>query len=229
MYTRLDRKGLITRQGNRQGYGNRKARRKARQRPDEYKRFRQNHPVWSSRPLWHYLRQSVGEFWNVIYRNLCERHPDPYDLFQIKEAVDWMVDRNCTETPDGRVLDTKGVDISRMEGFYVAQRGILCYIPKRKTLARKNRTEPRLVRREDRFYYKWRGIWYRVKVKELPNSDNDYKQFIVLGKDVFGYGTNAPVTINWLKGEFKRRYGEEVFCVDKQQISSREIKRERLK
>lgn len=158
-----------------------------------------NKSSWSA--VRRYLDSRVGQEWNSIWSDIAG-FPD------IKEKVERWVEIRCHM--DGETV--VGEDCEPPYSMYVHPlTGILCKQPPKQR--RRAPAQPKIITVGETHYYKFDGIYYRVKFEELPPQL--YYNQVFDKNDVFGV---------WSYAEAWQAYGRHIKMTWKQQANSKECK-----
>lgn len=116
-----------------------------------------------------------GQPWNDVYSEICSTADDrSFQGHELREALEWMVVKNCTLGEDGTVLDAKGQPLngSSIRGFYVHPKtGLLEEI---KRISRRHYrwwnpdNQQTIFELDGCYYHKHGDIWYRVVMADVP-------------------------------------------------------------
>jgi len=203
-------------------------------------------------PLVRFLRSSIGRKWDDVYSEIRKVCPNDNAVnAHIYQHLWGYVDRVAYYKDDGKLyaLDVWGlehevIDRGRDNSFYVDSDGILRRaprLPKRKP----RKDNPDVFKYQGKIYVRKHGIWYKTALKKIPKAESYQDRRI-------GYGGREFVREMWRHGDFydvylkvsnftegydgregarkcEQTYGKSVYCWQLRQISSRELKKLRLK
>jgi hypothetical protein len=168
-------------------------------------------------PLVGFLRKNVGRPWDKVYSelsvNLDKRKVTGRHIFV---HVDDMVERHCFIGVDGRVWTTAWDGDRPVSGMYVHPRtGLLCEtkgITRRERKRKRQQAEDHFLHLTDTLgYRKHAGIWYRVKLRRILITWENYKRTPAI-QEIF------------LKKWVKLGIGEHWIAVEKWQCGRTDLK-----
>ena len=201
-------------------------------RKSEYKKNYGNPAV-----LKRWLKSKVGKPWDKVYSEICEAIPDRGD--GVRDRVEWFVELHAQI-----VIGKKGQKIPcyktgcrylhretsiRVGELYVCPNsGLLKEVRPPKHPQKKEENPREVIFTNDNYtqYRKIEGIWYEVKLSDLPDRDDS--------RPWWRRGLNGPSVYDTVFGEnlgslsrseIIRTYGDQLYAVGKRQLNSSEIKR----
>jgi hypothetical protein len=173
--------------------------------------------LYRIQPIYGFLLHNVGRSWDKIYSELRQQ-------IDSRSHLSHHIDRILSITiefpslQDGQLCDSSGYPLRNWR-----RRSLLYVDPTTRILkklpqnpVRPPHETPKVYSLDDRNYYQFQGIWYRVSMKDFNPRDKNFDVF--LNKEIF-YTT--PLL------QFYGRSSQQKiqFCAKKEQANHREIKR----
>ncbi|MDZ7991639.1 MAG: hypothetical protein RM022_029365 [Nostoc sp. EfeVER01] len=168
-------------------------------------------------PLRRFLRSQVGQPWNEVYSQLCQRL-DPSTMAG-QHVIDhvWDYVERYVEIIDGGFYSKpyqgygNQLDTSYRDRFYIhPETGILCAVEKipRKQKQKQEQTDILIIDNYHQ-YQKLNEIWYLITFEDIPPVHTHYVMDAVKGK------------INYSAATYR---GQTIYAVRKQQCNKKEIR-----
>lgn len=149
-------------------------------------------------PLRRFLRKNVGRKWNDVWSEICVSNDRrTISGSHLRDHVQMEVEQNRLYSP---------------YRFYVDENGILQEWIRRKT--KRTQRPAAIIHINETDYFCHNGLWYRVKMKDLPENIGSY--YI---HDVF-FGAIS----SYSKHTLQVKYGAKVYCYWKEQAGKKEIR-----
>ncbi|MBD2515842.1 hypothetical protein H6G93_12605 [Nostoc sp. FACHB-973] len=169
-------------------------------------------------PLRRFLRSKVGQPWNDVYSELCQRLDGKTMAGQHVIGHLWDYVERYVEIIDGTVYSKpyqgyrNQLDRGYGDRFYIhPQTGILCAVEKAPRKQQQNSEQTDILIIDDYHrYYKLNDIWYLITFEDFPPPPTNYVTDVLKG--------------------FIHRYaaflykGRTIYAVRKQQCSKKEIR-----
>ncbi|MBD2500662.1 hypothetical protein [Anabaena azotica] len=168
-------------------------------------------------PLRRFLRSKVGQSWNDIYSELCQRLKTNTMAGQHVIGHVWDFVERYVEIVDGKVYSKAyqrcrtRLDTSYRDRFYIhPETGILCAVEKAPR-KRKPKQEPTDILIVDDYhqYHKLNEIWYLITFENFPPPPTDYVTDVLRGLIHRSIATYR---------------GRKIYAATKQQCSKKEIR-----
>lgn len=205
-------------------------------------------------PLVRFLRSSVGRKWDDVYSEIAKSCPNNGAVTgHIYEHLWSYVERN-PEFIDGKPYDpTYGYrgkiypieDRGSDNTFYVDPDGFLRRAPR---LKQKSKKEIKTIHKvKGKIYLKFEGIWYQALTRPIPKKQAEYiehtdakgrvRKMEVMRRPTFSDIYIGSIWSWWYQPQRMEQmakrcfqvYGKKVYCYDKRQLSSKELRRLGLK
>lgn len=192
-------------------------------------------------PIRRFLQKSVGRPWNEVWSEICENNKD-YMGEHLKEHVLGYVTVDVFKDEDGTLLVGRNgypLDLYSRNNYYVdPDTGKLALLSSNRNKYKYQPPQVQIFEMEDQEYYKYDGIWYRVKTE--PIEWEKYRQRNVFGKYVSWGDRERPLNLHkdvffkdlymsWdyyvCLNKVRKAYGKDVVCIHKEQANSKECKR----
>lgn len=190
-------------------------------------------------PLRKFLRSHLGRNWDEVWSEICKQADNRSPVgHQLRQHITNMVEFPVLGD-DGKLYTEYAHDIFHEVseyhgGFYVDPRNKkLCEVTK--ISRHKKEEKQRVFKLDEKYYFEHDGIWYRVKMVEIPDSRWDSRWSLHI-HDEFAAATNVDYRGDgrWshylLQGVLKSMYGLSPnglywYCEEKQSANHREIKK----
>jgi hypothetical protein len=180
----------------------------------------------------------VGRPWDTVYSEICaEADARTWVGYHLRDMLDFYVTQNCL-LRDGRVINEHGHELgSWWNSFYVHPETKTLEFVRRKSWRKKDEVQT-VFDLKDKQYFKWEGIWYRVKFRAAAKVKHWgwYDYIVPHADDVFLHEQihKYPHWDNWtpirlLRETYGSDKGEIRYCIWKQAANSREIDQLRKK
>ena len=167
-------------------------------------------------PLRRFLRSKVGQPWNNVYSELCQRLKTNTMAGQHVISHVWDYVEQHVEIIDGVIYSKQRyrirLDISYRDRFYIhPETGILCAVEKvpRKQKRKQEQTDVVIID-DNRQYHKLNEIWYLITFEDFPPPPTDYVRDILKGL----IHRSRAITYR----------GRRIYAASKQQCNKREIR-----
>ncbi|MDZ8052585.1 MAG: hypothetical protein RMX68_029135 [Aulosira sp. ZfuVER01] len=166
-------------------------------------------------PLRRLLRSKVGQPWNEVYSELCQRLDHNTMAGQHVIGHIWNYVERYVEIIDGipYLKASRGfqipLDRSYRDRFYIhPETGILCTV---EIIPRKQKQKPKqtdvVIVDDYHQYHKIKDIWYLITFEDFPPPPTDYVEDVLTGLT-----------------HRSRYYHRKIYAVRKQQCSKKEIR-----
>jgi len=200
-------------------------------------------------PLVRFLRSSVGRKWDDVYSEFTKAFPKNGAISGNASEYLWNYVERFAEIVDGKPYDTmysyKGkkyaiMDHGRDNSFYVDQEGVLRRAPRSEYT--KNKHHKVIHKAKGKLFLKFDGIWYEGLTRPLPQKRPKNIEYVdskgrirmneVIERpnfnDIFIYFNTRFLYQGNVEDKAKRcqkAYGKKVYCYNKRQLSSKELRR----
>jgi len=177
-----------------------------------------------------FLISRKGQLWNHVYSEICaEADSRSFSGHELREWLDYLVERNCFIDEDGDIRDEHSHLVGRWWGeFFVhPETKILEYI--QPVPCKKFETPKTVFELNGTLYHEHKGIWYRVRMKEVPQKRPWYYDLRYLWDDVLIEDTLKTQTYSYgVIRQLRAKYGHSPrnrpwFCEWKQSANKNEI------
>jgi hypothetical protein len=188
-----------------------------------------------------WLQSKVGKPWDDVHSEVCgNSDARSWAGHRLREALDSLVEQNCTLDADGTLRDDRGHELLgwRRHQFYVHPETKKLEEVSRKRHHWKKDIKQTVFEMDGQLYHDHNGIWFRVEMKPVPKEkQGSYSIHSRWFTDAFRANAE-PKTLderrywNWWgwTDALKRKYGlspegELWYCCGKQSANSKEIER----